>query len=59
MTEREVFLHHLDHARRMAEDVQMAVADAHLLRSRQAIEEAYRAATDLATRLYMAQSLAA
>jgi hypothetical protein len=57
--EREMFLHHLDHARREAEGVQTAVEDAHLLRTRQAIEAAYHAAYDLATRLYMAQSLAA
>jgi hypothetical protein len=59
MTERDIFIHHLDRARRQAEDVRMAVEDAHLLRTRQAIEEAYQAANDLATRLYMAQSLAA
>lgn len=58
MSDREIFLHHLDRARRLAEDVQSAVEDAHLLRTRQAIEAAYQAASDLATRLYMAESLA-
>lgn len=58
MSEREILLHHLDRARRLVEDVQSAVEDAHLLRTRQAIEVAYQAASDLTTRLYMAESLA-